>query len=245
MKKANLPKICFLGFLALLAASIASEAKQQNDGSQGQPPAQGQAQSQQDPKVELKNIQVLKGMTVDEVYGLMKTWVDQLGIVTPTGLHCSPCHADGLVTETARKKIARWMQSEYVNGLKHKDGSTVSCKDCHHGELNPLRTKPFEHTGGDRKGLLVLNGMSNGQVNTVMEGFAKALGVKCDYCHATDFSENTPKKEITRYMLTAYAGNLVKQGGAAVTCNDCHQGHPKLLSVLPFALRQPQKSPPY
>src|SRR5262249_31079916 len=160
---------------------------------------------------------------------LMRDWVEQLGVVTPPGLHCNACHADGLVTETARKGIARWMQSEYVNGLKHKDGSTVSCKDCHQGEMNPLRTKPFEHAGGDRKGLVVLKGMSGGQVNNIMVAFTKALNVKCDYCHTDDFTENTPKKEIARYMMTAYASSLVKQDGTAVTCNDCHQGNGKLL----------------
>src|SRR5258708_15116907 len=196
MKRASFTNLSLTGFLIFLAISVVIEARQQTKGSQGQP-AQGQAQSQQNPTTTLKNIKVLKGMTEDQVYLLMRSWVEELGIVTPPGLHCSACHADGLVTETARKGIARWMQSEYVNGLKHKDGSTVSCKDCHEGELNPLRTKPFEHTGGDRKGLIVLKGMSGGQLNTVMEGFSKALGVKCDYCHSKDFSENTPKKEIT------------------------------------------------
>jgi len=237
MKKMNYAKLSLAGVLMLVAISGAIKARQQTNVSPGQS-AQGQAQSQQNPTTTLKNIKVLKGMTEDQVYLLMRGWVEELGIVTPPGLHCSACHADGLVTETARKGIARWMQSEYVNGLKHKDGSTVNCKDCHQGELNPLRTKPFEHTVYGRKGLIVLKGISGGQLNTVMEGFSKALGVKCDYCHSKDFSENTPKKEITRYMMTAYASNLVKQDGTAVTCNHCHQGNAKLLSTLPFARRQ-------
>ena len=76
----------------------------------------------------------------------------------------------------------------------------------------------------------------------VMTAFTKALGVECTYCHTSDFDEDTPRKQIARFMMTQFSQGLVKQDGSAVGCNDCHQGHARPLAVLPFP-RRPEQPP--
>jgi hypothetical protein len=80
-----------------------------------------------------------------------------------------------------------------------------------------------------------------------MNGIAKALGVECNYCHTDDFDDDTPRKQIARFMMTEFSRGLVKKDGSAVTCNDCQQGHARPLAVLPFPKRdggpRPQTPP--
>jgi predicted trehalose synthase len=74
-----------------------------------------------------------------------------------------------------------------------------------------------------------------------MRGFAKALGTRCDHCHAANpagsaeamnfASDAKPEKNVARTMLkmvhTANADYLSKVNphGQMVTCNTCHRGH--------------------
>lgn len=74
-----------------------------------------------------------------------------------------------------------------------------------------------------------------------MRGFAKALGTRCDHCHAAnppgsaeqfDFaSDAKPEKNTAREMMrmvhTVNADYLSKVDphGQAVACNTCHRGH--------------------
>ncbi len=85
--------------------------------------------------------------------------------------------------------------------------------------------------------------ISQADLDSVMAGFEKALGVGCDFCHAKsktipsdlDFaSDDKPEKEITRKMMKMtevinkdffdytiiYKANELM----AVTCNTCHGG---------------------
>ena len=74
-----------------------------------------------------------------------------------------------------------------------------------------------------------------------MRGFARALGTRCDHCHAAnppgskeqfDFpSDAKPEKKVARTMLrmvhtvnTDYLSK-VNAHGQMVTCNTCHRGH--------------------
>jgi nitrate/TMAO reductase-like tetraheme cytochrome c subunit len=91
----------------------------------------------------------------------------------------------------------------------------------------------------------VLKGMPEERVTQVMVAFTKALGVECDYCHTGDFDDETPRKQIARFMMTEFSSKLVTKAGGAVNCNSCHQGHARPLAVLPFPLPpQQQQKPP-
>ena len=65
--------------------------------------------------------------------------------------------------------------------LVNKDGSALSCNDCHKGQPNPLRTRPFDGALGkklpDRQ---VLKGLPRERLMEVMTAFTKALGVECN-----------------------------------------------------------------
>ena len=76
----------------------------------------------------------------------------------------------------------------------------------------------------------------------VMTAFTKALGVECNYCHTSSFDEDTPRKQIARFMMTEFSQGLVKKDGGPVSCSDCHQGNPRPLAVLPFPKR-PERRP--
>ena len=236
MRKANFAKLVLIGLLVVLVVSLVIQARQQtNTQTPPQtPPSQGQNQQ---PPPEPKNLLVLKGMSGQQVNQVMRQWE------TETGAGCNYCHIRPFDQDTPRKNVARWMMTQYVTGLKHKDGSAVSCKDCHQGEITFLRSKPFVNAvGQDRKGLVALKGASHEALMAMMQSYTKALGVKCDYCHTADFGEDTPHKEVARYMITTFTNNLTKDGNP-VTCNDCHQGRARVLSRLPRP-GQPQQQRP-
>jgi nitrate/TMAO reductase-like tetraheme cytochrome c subunit len=164
-------------------------------------------------------------------------------IAAGLGVECNFCHTNPFEAETPRKQVARLMMRDYTMGMKHKDGSALGCNDCHKGQPNPLRTAPFNGAVGKKTpDIQVLKGLSHDRLMEVMNSVAKALGVECNYCHTSNFDEDTPRKEIARFMMTEFSQGLVKQDGSAVGCNDCHQGHAKLLSVLPFP-RRPERRP--
>ena len=87
--------------------------------------------------------------------------------------------------------------------------------------------------------------ISNADLDSVMEGYSKALNVYCDFCHAenktkTDIdyaSDDKPEKEITRMMMKLTAAvnkdyfdyTIVYKAGEtmAVSCYTCHDGFPR------------------
>lgn len=232
MIKARLMKLLIVAGLIASAAFSVVQAHQQQPQ---QPPAGG---APQQPPPEPKNLIVLKGMPRPQLVTLMREWSAALGV------ECSFCHQAPFETETPRKHVARLMMRDYVNGMKHKDNSAVSCKDCHQGQPNPLRVQPFTAVlAKPASGLQVLK---QEQIGQVMQAFTKALGVKCDYCHTQgDFEAETPRKQIARYMMTEFSGKLVKADGTDVSCNDCHQGNALPLAHLPFPRRPaPAQQPP-
>ena len=88
--------------------------------------------------------------------------------------------------------------------------------------------------------------ISNADLDSVMAGFERALGIGCEFCHSKskinvseyDYaSDDKPEKEITRKMMKmteminkdffdytiVYKANELM----AVTCNTCHGGKPR------------------
>ena len=217
-------------------SEIASEVQQQPQAA----PAQGQAQHA---FPEPKNLQVFKGVTHDQLIQEMRKMTSGLGV------ECNFCHhTPGVDTDTPRKEVARLMVRDYVQGMKHKDGSALTCNDCHKGQANLLRTLPFEASlKNPVHGLQIFKGAPPARLMEAMNHFTKALGVDCAYCHSGDFSDETPRKQIARYMITEFSAKLVKQDGSPVTCDGCHQGHARPLSVLPFPRHEdhrPAAAPP-
>jgi hypothetical protein len=88
--------------------------------------------------------------------------------------------------------------------------------------------------------------ISNTDLDSVMEGYSKALNVSCAFCHAEsktitgeiDYaSDDKPEKEITRIMMKLTAAvnkdyfdyTIVYKAGEtmAVSCYTCHDGFPR------------------
>jgi len=76
-------------------------------------------------------------------------------------------------------------------------------------------------------------------IRPMMGAFRTALGVQCTYCHvqgAFDSDEN-PKKEIARHMITMMREINAKfpDGKVHVTCYTCHRGAPEPATEAPAA----------
>jgi len=223
----------------VLAFGFGARHSQAQASSAQQPPPTQEKPGEQKPAAP-ETLQLLKGMSRQQILAEMRK------VSAAMGTECNFCHVNPFSAETARKSVARLMMRDYTMGLKHKDGSALTCNDCHKGEANFLRTRPFDGALGKKSaGLVVLKDMPRDRVIQVMNAFAKALGVECTYCHTSDFDDETPRKQIARFMMTEFSRGLVKQDGSAVGCNDCHQGHARPLAVLPFPRRpQQQQQPP-
>jgi len=243
MDKSAGAKLCVVvtAIVLLIASAIQASQEQQKPAAQQLPAPQQEKPAEQKPAAQQpapETLQVLKGMPRQQIMGEMRK------IAAAIGTECNFCHVNPFTVDTPRKSVARLMMRDYTMGLKHKDGSAVTCNDCHKGEANFLRTRPFQGAVGKKtEGLQVLKGMPSERVTQVMTAFTKALGVECTYCHTDDFDDDTPRKQIARFMMTEFSRGLVKQDGSAVGCNDCHQGHARPLAVLPFP-RRPQQQPP-
>jgi hypothetical protein len=68
------------------------------------------------------------------------------------------------------------------------------------------------------------------QLRKVMKTFTKALGVPCAGCHDTnDFRAATPQKKIATHMWNDFTRGLALEGGGAIYCDSCHEGHKDVL----------------
>src|SRR5260370_36172761 len=82
--------------------------------------------------------------------------------------------------------------------------------------------------------LKVLKVTTRPEVVQIMRTYATALGVKCEHCHAEGnfASDDNPKKEIARHMITMSTtiNTNVLDGKVHVNCYTCHRGEvePKL-----------------
>ena len=228
--------VCFIS-LVVASAIHAKQPDQTQQPAAQQPPAAGQPKPGEQKPPQQETLQILKGMPHPQVIQEMRNMAAALGV------ECNFCHVRPFEAETARKSVARLMMRDYTMGMKHKDGSALSCNDCHKGQPNPLRTRPFDGAVGKQlAGRRVLKGMPEERLMQVMTAFTKALGVECNYCHTADFDEDTPRKQIARFMMTEYSQGLAKKDGGTVGCNDCHQGHARPLAVLPFP-KPPERRP--
>lgn len=239
MNKSSTLKLIVLLLSGVLATASFVQAQHTGD----HPPASQPLASQQAKPADAakpETLQLLKGMQRPEILKKMRE------ISTALGVDCTYCHVvPQFAQDTPSKSIARLMLRDYEMGMKHKDGTAVGCNDCHQGRPTPLRTLAFEGAIGKKlSGLQVLKGMPEERVTQVMMAFTRALGVECDYCHTGDFDEDTPRKQIARYMMTEFSSKLVSKEGGAVNCNSCHQGHARPLSVLPFPKPPQQQRPP-
>ena len=95
-------------------------------------------------------------------------------------------------------------------------------------------SKPVEQS---YKNIQVLQGLPDSQLLTVMHFMRASLGVRCDYCHVAEngkyWMDHKPAKQIARqHMRMTSELNKANFGGKpAVTCNTCHQGRIKPLSI--------------
>lgn len=98
----------------------------------------------------------------------------------------------------------------------------------------PQDDKPVEQVN---KNIQVLKGLPNSQLLTVMHFMRTSLGVRCDYCHIAEngkyWIDVKPAKLTARRMLAMVSEiNKANFGGQpVVTCNTCHRGQTKPVSV--------------
>lgn len=239
---AKLSVLMFSIFVSVALAGRAGNASASDQQPQAEKPPAGQAPAGQQTQPQPETLQLLKGMPRQQIIQEMRKMAGALGV------ECNFCHVNPFSAETPRKSVARLMMRDYTMAMQHKDNSALGCNDCHKGQPNPLRTGPFEGAVGVKTmGLQVLKGTPRPQLMEAMNSFTKALGVECNYCHTSDFDDETPRKQMARFMMTEYARGLTKKDGSAVTCNDCHQGRARPLAVLPFPKREerrPEPQPP-
>lgn len=113
--------------------------------------AQSQNKAQAAPKLEMseavfKNVQVLKGIPVDEFMGTMGLFSAALSAC------CGDCHTGAggsnpdWAADPPRKKIARRMVT-MVNAINHDNfggSQVVTCWTCHRGTMAPAATPPLD-----------------------------------------------------------------------------------------------------
>src|SRR5712675_735040 len=103
-----------------------------------------------------KNIQVLKGIPVDEFMGTMGVFTTSLSLC------CGNCHTgagtsnpkwedDTGSPQTVRKRTARAMISmvQNINRTSFQGRQVVTCWTCHRGQLTPSVTTPLDFAYGE------------------------------------------------------------------------------------------------
>jgi len=103
-------------------------------------PQPGQAQRPPMAEEVFKNVQILKGIPVDE-------FMDTMGMfAAATSLNCTSCHAsdntntwDKFALDTPLKQTARRMMNmvSTINKENFKGVRSVTCYTCHHGDQRP------------------------------------------------------------------------------------------------------------
>ncbi|MEK7833121.1 MAG: c-type cytochrome [Acidobacteriota bacterium] len=119
---------------------------------------------------------------------------------------------------------------------------------------------PFDTGGRDDKpagevfkNVQALKNMPAGRLAGVMNGWTRALGVKCNHCHTpgTWEKEDVPAKQIARDMvaLTYKVNNEslkaiknLKSAAPAISCYTCHRGATKPETAAPTPT--PAPAPP-
>jgi hypothetical protein len=80
----------------------------------------------------------------------------------------------------------------------------------------------------------IVGGKDEDAVTDIMKAFTKALGVKCNHCHAReggkfDYGKWTKHKRLALWMYVNFNQKLKQADGGALNCNTCHQGKAKFL----------------
>src|ERR1017187_4290057 len=137
----------------LTAGSLLSVAAQAPKGATGAVHQGHQAAAAAQPHMaeqEFKNVQVLKGITVDDFLGTM-------GVMSAAlGYDCSECHVGaGTVTvdwaaDTPNKIMARTMVTmmRTINQTNFGGRQMVTCWSCHRGRDRPLTTPTLDNIYG-------------------------------------------------------------------------------------------------
>ena len=170
---------------------------QQSAAAAASTPIARAAQGTQTSEQVFKNIQVLKGIRVDEFMGTMGVFTTSLSLC------CGNCHT-GAGTEDPkweddppRKKTARAMVT-MVNDLNQKNFNgrqVVTCWTCHRGQLSPSVTPPLDFAYGEAVVVLPdqLPRDTSGRATTVDQIFAKyvqALGGQARVDALTSYNAN-------------------------------------------------------
>jgi photosynthetic reaction center cytochrome c subunit len=134
---------CVIGITAmsLLGAALAGGQTSPSQTAATQPAAQtaapaGQPQKQVMAEDFFKNVQVLKGIPVDQFMGTM-------GIIAASlSVNCTECHVSDFAVDTAKKKKARAMMIMMININKENFGGArnVTCYTCHRSGSTPKAT---------------------------------------------------------------------------------------------------------
>ena len=105
---------------------------------------------------------------------------------------------------------------------------------------NNFHTETYEGMSKDGfKNLKILpKDISKDSLMNLMEGYNKALGVKCNHCHTMDkSSDKKHEKEIARHMIkftnelnTKEFAPIGDQYKNAIECATCHRGSTKPMS---------------
>src|SRR5262249_2405462 len=113
-----------------------------------------QAEKKMTAEQAFKNIQVLKGIPVDDFMGTM-------GIMSAAvGYDCSECHANAgtdkvdWAADTQKKVIARKMTTmvQKINADNFSGRQVVTCWSCHHGRDRPATSPTLEMVYGPPSG---------------------------------------------------------------------------------------------
>lgn len=155
-----------------------------------------------------KNVQVLKGIPLDDFMGTM-------GVMTGSlSYDCSECHIGAgtqnvdWATDTPRKIVARKMVT-MVNNINKENFSgrqAVTCYSCHHGHDRPFTTPALENVYGPAS-------TEMDDVVTQMEGQPPAEQIIDKYIRAIGGAERL--KAIKSYVATGTSVGFGGFGGGA------------------------------
>jgi len=94
--------------------------------------------------------------------------------------------------------------------------------------VSPVKTEPHAQTG-KLKNIKVLTDLSETELNTEMQNWVKALGVRCSFCHQlNDYAaDDNEHKDIARKMATmvrSVNSQFFQSAERKVRCVVCHRG---------------------
>jgi photosynthetic reaction center cytochrome c subunit len=142
-----------------------------------------------------KNVQVLKGIPVDE-------FMDTMGMISAsTGMNCVNCHAsdntttwDKFADDTPLKETARKMllMVNTINKDNFKGVRSVTCYTCHNGIQRPKVVPSLLVQYGtpleDPNEVIVLPGTSGPPADEIFEKYFQAMGGKQNVANLTSLS---------------------------------------------------------